>query len=73
MSTDETARLPAASPGVQIKLEEDVHGGDLVTDADITRPLHIKEMGETAQVDTSDGLECAHLHVLSKASKTGQS
>jgi len=58
---------------LQIKLEEDVHGDDFVTDTEITRPLQIKETGDAAQTGTSDGLESAHVHVLSKASKTGQS
>ena len=58
---------------LQIKLEEDVHGEDFVTDTVITRPLQIKEMGRTALADTSDGLEFVHVHVSSKASKTRQS
>ena len=58
---------------LQIKLEEDVHGGDFVTDTEITRPLQIKESGKAAQADTSDGLEFAHVRVSSKASKARQS
>lgn len=58
---------------MQIKLEEDVHGGDLVTDTEITRPLEIKEMCKAAQADTSDRLEFTHVHDSSKASKTGHS
>ena len=59
---------------LQIKLEEDVHGEDFVTDTEISRPLQIKETGtNAAQADTSVGLEFAHVHVSSKASKTGQS
>jgi hypothetical protein len=58
---------------LQIKLEEDVHGEDFVTDTEITRPLQIKETGNAAQADTNDGLEFAHVHVSSKASKTRES
>jgi hypothetical protein len=58
---------------LQIKLEEDVHGKDFVTVTEITRPLQIEETGNAAQADASDGLEFAHAHVASKASKTRQS
>ena len=58
---------------MQIKLEEDVHGEDFVTDTETTRPLQIEETGDAAQADASDGLEFAHVHVSSNASKTGQS
>lgn len=58
---------------LQIVLEEDVHGEDFVTDTEITRPFQIKETGNAAQADASDGLEFAHIHVSSKASKTRQS
>jgi hypothetical protein len=58
---------------LQIKLEEDVHGEDFVTDTDITGPHQIKETGKAAQADASDGLEFAQIHVSSKASETRQS
>lgn len=51
---------------------EDVQGEDFVTDTENTRPLQIKETGEAAQADTSGGLEFAHVHVSSRASKTRQ-
>jgi hypothetical protein len=53
---------------------EDDQGEDCVTDTEEnTRQLQIKEMGIAAQADTSDGFEFAHVHVLSRGSKTRQS